>query len=404
MNLKEKQESDRNKSEQKRCHLNQQLESKKINEKEKKKWEINKNEQKRCDSVKKIVKENINNKINSSNNISFSSNSSINDKIIFDSYCPTDIDCSFIVFFSVNKKNPYIIYTDMKKSICCYNLMNNKIEQEKKNAHVEPISNFRYYFNRSYNEYIMSLSYRNKQIKIWDFKTWNVKFNLLKIYQEGFLYSACFLKNRNNFAKSLFLTSNWVDSKNVDYIRIYDYSNCKGDKYKIIKESNDNVLFMDTYYDIDKNIEYIITSNKGYIKSYNYNENKLYYKYHDNKNYSNIFSFIINKENNFLKIIESSEHGTIRIWDFHSGSLYFKFDIETNWIGGICLYNKDYLLVGCGDKTIKLIKIKEGIVSDCLRGHQGKVCSIKKLKISNTFFSLGKDNKIRKWENIINIK
>ena len=334
---------------------------------------------------------------------SFDSFSQDNDRTIFDSYCATDIDSSFLVFISV-KKIPYIIYTDKKKSIICYNLAKNKIEQEKKNAHVESINNFRYFYTYTNSEYIMSLSYVNKQVKIWDFKKWNPVINIIKIYPEGFLYSACFLKNKNR-SNFQFLTSNWVDTKLADYIRVYDLYDI-GEKYTTINDSNDNVLFMDTFYDKNKNNDYIVTSNKGYIKSYDFKKNKLYKKYQDNKNYSNIYSFIIYTEDKNVKIIESSENGTIRLWHFHSGNLYSKFNIETNWIGGICLYNNDYILVGCGDKNIRLVNLKKGIVSDSLAGHEGKVCVIKKIRIPNNgeyYFSLGKDNKIKKWGNVFNI-
>ena len=367
--------------------------------------EINRNDSKKMLLKQKseINGDDTNSKNISKNNLSEPSNSSISNKIVFESYCPTDIDNSFVVFISANNKNPYIVYSDMRKSIFCYNLMNNKIEQVKKNAHIEPISSFRYLYNNNtntntINEYILSLSYKNNQIKIWNFKTWEEKLKLNKIYQEGFIYSSCFLKDKSYIN---FLTSNWIKSKTAYSIRVY---NLRGEMIKEVNDSNDNVLFMDTYYDKDKYINYIIISCRGYIKTYNYNKNQLYFKYQDKNNYNNIYSFIIYEDNNnILKIIESSENGTIRLWNFHSGTLYYKFDVETNWIGGICLYNKDNLLVGCGDKTIKLISIKEGIVKQTITGHNGKICCIKKINIPNygkCFFSLGKDNKLIKWKDL----
>ena len=393
---------DINKIEQKKHNTKMQIQSPRKKEKEKKLPEIKYSEIKRINSVTKIEKSRKNNIISKMQ--SFDTISQGNDKTIFDSYCATDIDNSFLVFISINNKKAYIVYTDKRKSIICYNLSANKIEQEKKNAHVESISNFRHFYIYDNSEYIMSVSYGNRQVKIWDFKKWEVKINLIKIYPEGFLYSACFLKNKNK-SNFQFLTSNWVDNKLADYIRVYDFYTYK-EKYSTIRESNDNVLFMDTFYDRYKNNDYIITSNKGYIKSYDYKKNILYNKYQDSKNYSNIYSFLIYIEDKNVKIIESSENGTIRVWHFHSGNLYSKFNIETNWIGGICLYSKDYILVGCGDKNIRLINVKEGILSDSLIGHEGKICVIKKLKIPNKgeyYFSLGKDNKIKKWDNLFNI-
>ena len=319
---------------------------------------------------------------------------------VFSSYCPTDIDNSFIIFDSFINKKQYIVYSDMSKTIYSYNLADNKMENMKNHAHIEPISNFSYSFNKKYaNEYIMSLSYRNNQLKIWNFKNWEEILNLKKIYQEGYLYSSCFLYYNYQI---YFLTSNYEESKNPDFIRLYDLN---GKMIETLNESNDNVYLMNSHFDKDKYNKYIITTHKGYIKSYDFNKNKLYCKYQDKNNYSNIFSYILYKDDGILKIIESSDNGFIRLWDFHSGNLYNKFEIkESRWIGGLCLYNKDLLLVGCGDKTIKVVKLKDGEVIKSLSGHDGKVCSIKKIIIPYLgvcVFSLAKDNKIRKWVNII---
>ena len=63
------------------------------------------------------------------------------------------------------------------------------------------------------------------------------------------------------------------------------------------------IYFIDIYYDNDLFKNYIITGNKGYIKSYDYNKNKLYHKYQENSNNDGLghMSFIINKK---IKLIE----------------------------------------------------------------------------------------------------
>jgi len=354
----------------------------------------NKNNKKEKDNSFTVKKEKI--EISHKNNYDLLS-SSDNNNVIFDSYCPTDIDYSFAVFISTKNKNAYIIYADIHKYIYCHNLMKNKKERIIKNAHVEPISSIRYYNNYK-SEYIMSISYKNRQVKIWNFNNWDEIINIKEVYPEGYIYSACFMKENN---KIYFVTSNWIDTNSADLIRIYDLH---GKRVNVINGSNENVLLMDIYFERKKYTNYIIISNRGYIKSYNYNKKELYFKYHDTGNYNKINSFIIYNDNDILKIIESSDNGTIRLWDFHSGILNNKFTLENIWFGGICLFNNDYILIGCGDKTLKLVSIKKGMVIKTFTGHEGKVCCIKKLNIDQLgecVFSLGKDNKIRTWKNIV---
>ena len=356
----------------------------------------NKNIKKERDNSFSFQKQKTDNSHKNSSDLLNNSDSNNSNNNVFDSYCPTDVDYSFAAFISIKNNNAYIIYSDIHKYIYCHNLTNNKKENCIKNAHIEPISSIRYYYNNK-KEYIMSISYKNRQVKIWKFNSWEEIVNIKEIYPEGFLYSACFLKDKH---KIYFLTSNWIDTNSADLIRIYDL---QGKRVNVINGSNENVLLMDNYFDRENNTNYIIISNKGYIKSYNYNKKELYSKYQDIGNISKINSFIIYKDNNILKIIESSDNGTIRLWNFHSCSLINKFTLENIWFGGICLYNIDHILVGCGDKTIKLISLKEGTVIKTLNGHEGKVCCIKKLnidKLGKCFFSLGKDNKIRTWKNI----
>jgi hypothetical protein len=80
-----------------------------------------------------------------------------------------------------------------------------------------------------------------------------------------------------------------------------------------INNSKDNVFFIDSYYDKNTNTNYIITGNYGYVKSYNYNQNKLYHKYCD-ANEEGHFSFIINNIEDKTYVLDSGDDGKIRIW------------------------------------------------------------------------------------------
>ena len=43
----------------------------------------------------------------------------------------------------------------------------------------------------------------------------------------------------------------------------------------------------------------------------------------------------------------------------------------------ICLWNRKYLFVGCNDKSIKLLNLKDGKIVNELKGHNQGVTSIK---------------------------
>ena len=138
------------------------------------------------------------------------------------------------------------------------------------------------------------------------------------------------------------------------------------------------------------------------MKSYDYNENKIYHKYYDNSDIiSGYMSLIINKNKEIIELIESSCEGIIRIWNFHLGLLLKKIYVSEEPLREICIWNNEYLFVGCDDKTIKLIELNNGKIIKELKGHMSKVLSIKtiihpkygKCLISNSV----DDNNIKLW-------
>ena len=64
---------------------------------------------------------------------------------------------------------------------------------------------------------------------------------------------------------------------------------------------------------------------------------------------------------------------------FHSGKLLNKINVYNDWLNSICLWNKDYLFVGCDDKSIKLIDLNTNKVIKDLNGHKNRILSIKKI-------------------------
>ena len=59
----------------------------------------------------------------------------------------------------------------------------------------------------------------------------------------------------------------------------------------------------------------IITGHFCYIKSYNYNQNKIYHKYYNNDDGKGHYYIIINDNDINIKLIESYNDGNIRKFD-----------------------------------------------------------------------------------------
>ena len=71
--------------------------------------------------------------------------------------------------------------------------------------------------------------------------------------------------------------------------------------------------------------------------------------------------------------------GFILIWNFHSGKLLNKIKVINDYLRSICLWNSDFLFVGCYDNSIKLIGLNEGNIIKSFYGHNEPVITIKKI-------------------------
>ena len=77
-------------------------------------------------------------------------------------------------------------------------------------------------------------------------------------------------------------------------------------------------------------------------------------------------------------MFESCEDGCIRIWDFHSVKLLNKIIVSENKLYGLCLWNKDFIFVGCDDNTLKLIDLKKNFVINNIKT-EGLIVNTKKM-------------------------
>ena len=295
------------------------------------------------------------------------------ENIITDSYSHYALDNTFIVFKSINNILN-LIYANRKNSILNYNLTNDKKIIEIKNAHNSYITNFRHYLDKIKNiDLIISVCSDENNIKLWNLNNWDCLCNIKNINKNGCLHSAALLNDNNNF---YIITCN-DNYNNSESIKIFDFN---GNKIKEIKESNERTFFIEIYYDKKLFKNYIITGNNDYVKSYDYINNNLYHEYFDNSTIEieDHDSVIINDNDEIIKMIESSEDGNIRIWDFHSGILLNKIKTGDHKLYGICLWNNNFLFVGCDDKCIKLINLQKKIVINNLV-EENAIITIKKI-------------------------
>lgn len=285
------------------------------------------------------------------------------------SYSEYPFDNSFTIFKSLND-NLLIVFASQSKSIILFNLVNNKIINEIKNAHEYYVTNFRYHFdNINKRDILISISGEDNNLKLWDITNFNCLLNIQKVYKNGYLYSACFLCDNNN---NYIITSKCFGDPEL--IKIFDFN---GNKISELSNSNDNIIFIDAYYDNKLSTNFILTGNIGFVKSYNYIEDKVYHKYNDG---GNAFHRNINLYENDSKIslLEICCDGNIRIWNFYSGELLNRIKVYENPLFSICLWNNQYIFVGCDDGAILLIDLKNGSNIKKLIGHEDSVLTIRK--------------------------
>ena len=277
------------------------------------------------------------------------------------SFTPCFLENSFTTFKSINNIF-YLIFSNKNKSIISYDIIDNKKINEIKNAHKMYITNFRYYYDKiNKRDLILSVSAYNNNIKLWNINNLECLLDLKNINKTGFLNSASFLNEDN---KIYLITSNFYYNSS-EHIKIF---NLNGDLIKRINDSTEKIFFIDSYFDKNNSKNYILTGNFGYVKSYDYIENKIYHKYEDNNkrlHYCLIIKY--NENEDIIKIIESCVDKYIRIWNFHSAELLDKIEVSNRGLNSIILNNNNHLLVGCDDKTIKILELKTKIIKDLFK-------------------------------------
>lgn len=194
-------------------------------------------------------------------------------EIVNDAYNFEGVINAFCVFQSIDNLL-YIVYTTRFKSIISFNIINNKKIKEIKNAHSDKITNFTYCLDKiNKRDLIISISSHNNNIKLWKSTNLELLHNFENLNESGNLRAACFI----NILKNIYIiVSNSNNFDKAKPIKVYELD---GNQTMEITNSKDDTYFIDTYYDAKLSKYYIITGNYYDVKSYDFDENKLYYKY-----------------------------------------------------------------------------------------------------------------------------
>ena len=306
--------------------------------------------------------------------------------LTYDAFTYYNYTNTFLVFNSVNNNRLYLVFTTQYKSIKILDIVDKVLVLEIKNTTEDnkQITNFRHFYGE-YNkrDLVMFIIGIKNCIKIWDAYNWECILTIKDIYKEGNIYSSLLINDNINH-NIYIIASNCTLFKDSQPLKIFDL---KGNFIKEIPDSKSKTFFLDIFDDIKNSKKYIISVNKEFIMSFDYEKNSLYKKYSDkpkeNKkiNYDGYFySSVINIfDDNIVQLIVSGDDGFLRIWDFHRGNIIKKIETDKNCIYSLCLWNESYLFCACEDATIKLIDLNAGVIINELKSHMKMVCTIKKI-------------------------
>lgn len=312
---------------------------------------------------------------NNEDNIYISLNNELTSKMPKEAYTCVTLNNTFTIFKSFNNKF-YLIFVDFSNAIICYDFDNMQITNKIKNSHNKSISNFRHYLDSTNKrDIVLSLSYEDNNLKLWNIQTWECLLTIININNNGYIFSACFFNENNH---NFIATSNYDNNQaHSEPIKIFDFY---GNKVEEIDNSNNKTYFIDIYYDKSLSQNFIIACYMDNIVSFNYNKNEIYKKYYDllseDKSHS---STIIRNDDKIVKLFESCYDGFVRIWNFHTGLLLGRIYINDECLNNICLWNDHYLFVACDDGYIKLVDLEKGKIIQSKCNESNEILTVKSL-------------------------
>ena len=198
---------------------------------------------------------------------------------------------TFCTFKSINNIY-FLVYSNQKDSIICWNLQYNiKICEIKNDSFI--LTYIHYLDKKNKRDLLLTTDLKN-DLKIWDMRNIECIFHIKNTNFDHYLFSAFFLKDNNNN----YIVCCYNNDNNKGMINILNF---EGKKIKQINDCKEIIYYCDYYYDKKKLKNYIISTHFKYMKSYDYDNNKLYFEYKekDNKNYNGMLSILVNYNYNF---------------------------------------------------------------------------------------------------------
>jgi WD40 repeat protein len=244
--------------------------------------------------------------------------------------------CSmFIIFKSINDILTLVYITD-DYSIVTYDIVQNKQLNIIKNSQKD-ICNLQHCLDKKNKRDLILSQSCNNNIKIWDINNYKCILNLKEMELNYVQVSQVCLMNYKNNIYIIMSSTSFSDP----ICKIFDLSG------NIIKKINFELMMINNiikYDDEELSKFYIIISSPKMIKSYNYDEDKIYHCYLNLRNSCIYNLVVVNKDRIWEPTRLFGNYGNyVIIWNFHTGEMLNNVFSYVN-INNICLWNNQFLI------------------------------------------------------------
>jgi WD40 repeat protein len=101
---------------------------------------------------------------------------------------------------------------------------------------------------------------------------------------------------------------------------------------------------------------------------------------------------VINKQ----KVVSGSNDKTLRVWDIDNGECLQEFKGHEDWVSTVAVINEQKVVSGSRDKTLRVWDIHSGVCLQKLKGHKGPVNAVAVIN-EHTVVSGSSDRTLRIW-------